>query len=124
MRRQLIDYSSTRSLDGTSSLSSEKNIFVHEATIYRLPWYSILGWGKFPIFQEESFRPRGDNLSTTVILDFWMGPAPFLVHEKTYSTTAVLDFRMGPAPFSRPRDDLFDYCGTRFPDGTSSFSRP
>ena len=45
----------------------------------------------------------------------------FLVHEKTYSTTTVLNFWMGPAPYlSCPWEDLFDYCGTPFPDGTSS----
>jgi hypothetical protein len=84
----------------------------------RLLRYSISGWDQLPFHVHET------TYSTTSVLDFRMGPAPFLVHEKTYSTTAVLDFWMGPAPFSRPRDDLFDYYGTRFPDGTSSLSRP
>jgi hypothetical protein len=75
-----------------------------------------------------------------------MGPAPyFLVHETTYSTTAVLEPWMGPdlyffssmrttvrllwysntgwamlPIFSRPWDNLIDYWGTQFPDGTNS----
>ena len=79
-RRQIIDYYSHRSLDGTSSQSperifpvhemtnysttsilnlrtrhaliSQKDFFIHEATIDRLLRYSILGWDKFPIFKD------------------------------------------------------------------------
>jgi hypothetical protein len=75
MRRQLIDYHGTRW--GKPPIFQEE-FLIHETTIDRLPRYSTFGWDKFPISQEESFRPRGDNLSTTAVLDFRMGPTPYL----------------------------------------------
>ena len=67
------DYYGTRSPDRTHSLFSSSM----RRQLIRLLRYSISGWDQLPIL---------------------------LVHETTtYSTTAVLDFRMGPAPyFSRP----------------------
>jgi len=87
----LIDYYGTRW--GKLPISQEE-LLVHEVTNYRLLRSSISGRDKFPIF---------------------------LVHEMTHSTTKVLDLRMGHVPyFSRPWDGLFDYYGTRSPDGTYS----
>ena len=48
---KLIDYSSTRFSDGTSSLSP-KRIFSSMRRLIRLLWYSIPGWGKFPISKD------------------------------------------------------------------------
>jgi hypothetical protein len=53
IRRQIIDYSGTRSLDGTSSLSPKKEFFlVHETAIDRVLRYSILERDKFPISKD------------------------------------------------------------------------
>ena len=135
MRRQIIDYYSTRSLDGTSSLFPKRNSFihkttnystasvldlrrdmlpisqedflVHEATNYRLLRYSTFGRDKILISQEESIRPSDDRLSTTSVLDLWTGQVPYLPKRNFFSSM---------------RRQLIEYFATQSSDGTRSLS--
>ena len=89
MRRQNIDYSGTRSSDGTRSLSPKRNFFVHEAKNYRLLQYSSFGRDKLPISQKDS-HIRDNNQSTTTVLDsirdkIYTSQEELLIHEMTTS---------------------------------------
>ena len=89
MRRQNIDYSGTRSSDGTRSLSPKRNFFVHEAKNYRLLRYSTFGRDKLPISQKDS-HIRDNNQSTTTVLDsirdkISTSQEELLIHEMTTS---------------------------------------
>ena len=57
---------------------SQEDYLVHEVTNYQLLRYSIFGWDKFPISKEEFLHPWGDKLSTTTVIDLWMGQVPYL----------------------------------------------
>jgi len=89
MRRQNIDYSGTRSSDGTRSLSPKRNFFVHEAKNYRLLRYSTFGRDKLPISQKDS-HIRDNNQLTTIVLDsirdkIYMSQEELHIHEMTTS---------------------------------------
>ena len=97
MRRQIIDYYSTRSSDGTSSLSPKKEFFfVHETAIDRVPRCSIFGRDKVPIPKRLS-HPRDDNSSTATHSIFGRFKTsnslkePSFLKETTRQTTTVLD---------------------------------
>ena len=115
----LFDYCGTRFLDGISSLFSSS---MRRQLIWLLR-YSISGWDQLPILLVHETI----TYSTTAVLDFRMGPAPYFSHKTTiYSTTAVLDLRMGHALYlprwiySSMRRQSIDYYHTRSLDGTRS----
>ena len=126
----LFDYCGTRFPDGTSTLffSSIRRQLI------RLLRYSIFGWDKLPISQEEFIHPWDDKLSTTPVLDLWMGQAPYFPSGTIrpwgdkLSTTTVLDVRMGQDPYllgkvyPSMRRQIIDSSGTRSVDRTSSLS--
>ena len=103
LRRRIVDYYGTRSLDGTRSLSPKKNLFIHKTTIDRLPRYSILEWDKIPTSQEKSLRSGNNELSTTPVFDLWRGQVPYLWKGSLH-----------------PWDD--NWSTTRSSDGTTSLS--
>jgi hypothetical protein len=100
MRRQLIDYYGTRW--GKLPISQEE-LFVHEATVDWLLRCSISGWDMFPIFS-SSMRWR-------------------LIRLLRYSTFGGTCFLYLKRTSSRSWDDnLIDYYGIRYLDGTCSLS--
>jgi len=117
MRRRIIDYSGTLSLDGTSSLSPKR---ISPYTKQQLIDY----FGTRSSEGHAPHIPRGfflvhetmTNYSTTSVLDLRMGQVPYLsrgsssMKWRIISTTSELDLRMGHTPylpkeFLRPWDD-------------------
>ena len=87
MRRQIIDYFGTRSLDGTSSLFPRG---ILRPWGDKLSTTSVLDLRtkQVPYFPRGIIHPWGDNSSTTSVLVLWRDKFPisqedFLVHETT-----------------------------------------
>ena len=96
---QLVDYYSTRSSDGTSSLSPKEGFFSSiRRRIIRLLWYSISGWDTLPISQEDFSHLQDDEL-----FDYF-GTRPM------DGTCSLSPKRIS----SSMRWQLIDYLGTRF----------
>ena len=86
MRRQLIDYYGTRW--GKSPISQEE-LFVHEATNYRLLRYSM---GQAPYFPRGFSRPRGNKSSTTSVLDLRRDMFP--ISQEDYPIHEAIIYRL------------------------------
>ena len=61
MRRQIIDYYSTQSSDGTSSLFPKRNFFIHETTNYSTTSVLDLRRDMLPISQEDFLVHEATN---------------------------------------------------------------
>ena len=136
MRRQIMNYYSTRSSDGTSSLSPKKEFFfVHETTIVRVPRCSIFGRDKVPIpkdlvtqemtihrllrtrFSEDSkllegtLLPQSDNSSTTIVLDQKETSSQLKdsSHEKTCPLLRLSTKRIQPSTRQEKPRPLFEW---------------